>query len=775
MTATLDRPARAEVDPHRRPPHRVRNGQTRAALVGEGTLVLVTVVATTSFARLFVDRSVVVPLLIAAGAAHLTAAVLRHRGVGAGLTALASAAAFGAQASITLYPHTSLLGLPTLTTLSAASSDLGQAWQLYGEVTAPTVTSRGFLLAVTFALWVSAGLSDWAAFRLQTTAEAVLPAIALLTFTSILGESSHGIVLAATLAAAVAAFAVVQRVTGSVHRDAWVGGSSGTGGAVLIRAGLAAAVVCAVLAGLVGPRLPGAQNEALVDLTAGDGATRRTTVSPLVDIRSRLVQQSDAVVFRVEADRPAYWRLTSLDRFDGQVWSSSGSFSEADGLLPWVPPDAATRPLTQTFTIDSLDTIWAPAALTPVELDRSDTELRWNGELATLIVDSSEDSIDGAVYTVTSAVPELGPADLDAARPATLSEDLQDATRLPADLSPQVAAQAREVVAGVGPGPYAQALALQDWFRTNFTYDLAGTGAGHDEAAIEGFLRTRRGYCEQFAGTFAAMARSLGLPARVAVGYTPGDADEDGTTFTVRGRNAHAWPEVHIPGAGWVPFEPTPGRGQPGTEAYTGVAPAQDDADTAPVVTTTPPAPETTAPAAPEAPPPDREVVAQGPSTVPTPPSGGGGPSTPAAVAGVVIAVVAVLALANVALVVALRARRRRRRRGQTDVTARVRAAWADAVDALTERGAGPVASETDREFGARVAPRLGPDGEALEQLSGLVTSVTWAPVDSHPDPTWAEAADGLARQVASRARADISRRRRLVALLDPRPLLARR
>ena len=99
---------------------------------------------------------------------------------------------------------------------------------------------------------------------------------------------------------------------------------------------------------------------------------------------------------------------------------------------------------------------------------------------------------------------------------------------------------------------------------------------GHGNDAIEAFLRQRIGYCEQFAGTFAAMARSIGVPARVAVGFTPGTEQPDGSR-SVLGKNAHAWPEIWFDGLGWVPFEPTPGRGAPGAEGYTGLPAAQDD------------------------------------------------------------------------------------------------------------------------------------------------------------------------------------------------------
>lgn len=63
------------------------------------------------------------------------------------------------------------------------------------------------------------------------------------------------------------------------------------------------------------------------------------------------------------------------------------------------------------------------------------------------------------------------------------------------------------------------------------------------------------------------MARSLGIPSRVAIGFTPGELADDGL-FHVTGRQAHAWPEVFLAGAGWVSFEPTPGRGAPGAEGY---------------------------------------------------------------------------------------------------------------------------------------------------------------------------------------------------------------
>jgi transglutaminase-like putative cysteine protease len=136
-----------------------------------------------------------------------------------------------------------------------------------------------------------------------------------------------------------------------------------------------------------------------------------------------------------------------------------------------------------------------------------------------------------------------------------------------------LADQARLITAGVSTR-YEQAIALQNWFR-GFAYDLSFS-AGHSQSAMVEFVAQRRGYCEQFAGTYAALARVVGLPSRVAVGFTEGEQGADGRYY-VRGKHAHAWPEIYFEGIGWVPFEPTPGRGNPATPEYTGVPAAQAD------------------------------------------------------------------------------------------------------------------------------------------------------------------------------------------------------
>src|SRR5439155_3028342 len=101
-----------------------------------------------------------------------------------------------------------------------------------------------------------------------------------------------------------------------------------------------------------------------------------------------------------------------------------------------------------------------------------------------------------------------------------------------------------------------------------FSYDIR-VPAGHDVNQILYFLtRSKRGYCEQFAGSMAVLLRSLGIPARVAVGFTPGTYDPRTETYQVTSQNAHAWVEVLFPRFGWLAFEPTPNRTNPVGEPY---------------------------------------------------------------------------------------------------------------------------------------------------------------------------------------------------------------
>ncbi len=480
-------------------------------------------------------------------------------------------------------PHVSLV--PSMAVWDAASLDLQEAWGRFSEVVAPAKVTRGFLLGAVLGSWISSFVADLFAFRARTRLEAVVPSFTVFLFGALLGSDRHRLSAALLFLAAVLTFVVLAEVFAAPRPRPWLSGRRAAGERALVRSGLGMAGVAVIIAVLVGPQLPGAYAKGI--LGVGDNGGRkngtRVTLSPLVDIRGRLVSQSSVELFTVATDTPTYWRITSLDRFDGNIWSSLSNYRPAGTRLPALGPDASRggeRPVhpgvrdLRAWRRSGCRRRSGPSGSTPRARSAS------TPTPASLATD--KETSDGMKYTVESALPRLTATDLTAVGAEVPPDIAARYLELPASVSRQVQREARRVV-GNEQSPYKRAKALQDYFRDNFTYNIQ-VSPGHDANAMDQFLASKQGYCEQFAGTYAAMARSLGLPARVAVGFTAGTQDADGR-WHVTGKEAHAWPEVYLSGYGWVAFEPTPGRGLPGAEDYTNVAPAQA-ADTTTVVTT---------------------------------------------------------------------------------------------------------------------------------------------------------------------------------------------
>jgi transglutaminase-like putative cysteine protease len=119
-------------------------------------------------------------------------------------------------------------------------------------------------------------------------------------------------------------------------------------------------------------------------------------------------------------------------------------------------------------------------------------------------------------------------------------------------------------VAGRAPTPYAAAVDLESWFRSRGGFTYTDHPSVYGAAPLVGFVaETRAGYCQYFAGAMALMLRYLGVPARVAVGFSSGTYDARKGVWTVTDHDAHAWVEVWFRGYGWLPFDPTPSAGRP--------------------------------------------------------------------------------------------------------------------------------------------------------------------------------------------------------------------
>ena len=484
------------------------------------------------------------------------------------------AAALPAQLAVTVwicgavaYWDTYTVGVPTGAAWELVDADLRFASEQFSDAVAPVVYAGGWTALAVIGIGTAVLLADLFAFRAGARFEALVPGGVLFVIVGALGDGrdqlrTTGVMIVAAVAA-VGALRALQRRPARI-----VIGSAAPRRARLVAGALTLGAVTAVAAGLVGPRLPGAASEPVYDTSGGSSDITRIE-SPLVDIRSRLVNQSPNEMFRVEANAPSYWRVATLSEFDGSRWKLDRSPLESTGELPNV--SSRRLRIEQQITIGALRGQLVPAAAEPVEA--RGRELRWSERNATLLVANEHGLAEGDRLVIESVAPRFFPQQLDL---STVSEPPGGGRYLilPENLSGSTGELAATVTAGVST-PYQQALALQDWFRSEFDYSLE-VQAGHGSNAIESFLRLRVGYCEQFAGTYAAMARTLGLPSRVAVGYTPGTYDEATGTYSVAGRNAHAWPELWFDDLGWVAFEPTPGRGAPGNERYTGVAPEQD-------------------------------------------------------------------------------------------------------------------------------------------------------------------------------------------------------
>ncbi len=498
---------------------------------------------------------------------------------------------------------------------------------------------------------------------------------------------------------------------------------------------LATAVVIAVLAGLIGPRLPGAQAEPLYQ-TRGRGGGVTNVVSPLVDIRSRLTNRGDTELFRVNSDAPAYWRVITLSKFDGRQFEIPERPLER--ISGAVGDDVGNgRQIRQQIQVLSLGGKLIPAAADPFQASGSsggqDLVLKLNRDTSTLV--APDEITAGDLFSVVSDAPQLS---ADALRGATSSSPPDSIfLELPDDLPDVVADLAEQVTAGA-PSVYDAAMALQSWFRDDFEYSLE-VQSGHGSNAIESFLNERVGYCEQFAATFAAMARTLGVPSRVAVGFTPGIQRDDGW-YSVLGKNAHAWPELWFDGIGWVAFEPTPGRGAPGAESYTNVTPQQDDTPRGapsgsvdPNASPTPTTPTTVVPSG-------TTLPNSGPGEVPqfddpnfdlgggSPPSSGDSSSGPG-IPWPQIVILAVVALISAAPWV-LRRVRARARRGHGPVE-RVQLSWMRARDSAEQAGVRGRASMTSSEWAIATADQLPVAARPMRSLAEIVDRVTYSPPGS--------------------------------------------
>ncbi|HSA48726.1 MAG TPA: transglutaminaseTgpA domain-containing protein, partial [Yinghuangia sp.] len=441
----------------------------------------------------------------------------------------------------------------------------------------PASGDAQLLVLVSLSVWLAAYAGAELALRTHSVALPALPGLLLLAAPVVLSTGAPG---DNTLAIAVAVGA-----TGLIL----VGRAPGRRTPVrTLSVGVPLTAALAVLAAFAGPSLPGVGSPPdLRDQVSPPAPVRLIGVNPLDRISAWLLTP-DQPLFTVEGAAPEdrYWRLAVMDRYDGTSWYPATELRPTGGRVPAAEgvEDAGARSNMQV-TLDKLDGVWLPAADRPDRVSVPD-DVDVAVDPASGVLATGDPLHPGLTYEVVSRVKEFDPDNLQfraaAADPRYVELPEQDASSAPIPDVEEFRRIAIEATAGA-TFPYQQALRLEDWLRKNQRYDITAV-PGHSYRNLRFFLESsKEGTSEQFAAAFAVLARTLGLPSRVVVGFSRGTATGP-DTWRVDSGDVVAWPEVEFAGVGWVPFFPTPGEaGRSGT-------PKTDPGNAAPAPPQAPPA-----------------------------------------------------------------------------------------------------------------------------------------------------------------------------------------
>jgi len=308
------------------------------------------------------------------------------------------------------------------------------------------------------------------------------------------------------------------------------------------------------------------------ELGAGPGLSGLRTIDLVDNLQAVLSSRSAEVMFDAGTAVPTYWQIAVLTRFNGQILLAAPTTESAAEAfaqpvertvpgLPALPEPRVTKTFRATVTIADLESTLLP--LPPTTVSVGDTADVVPGFGAVQAIESPP----GQTYTAVARVPvkpgttTRGGAGGSTSPPGATgpvpASSLAPYLQVPV-MSSQVVQLAHQIVAGAD-GPAARAADLTRFFNGGrFRYTLNPPSSTGADPLVSFLFVTRAGFCQQFAGAYAALARIDGLPTRIAVGFTTGTT-EGRDRYQVTGADAHVWPEVYLgPSTGWTSYEPTP-------------------------------------------------------------------------------------------------------------------------------------------------------------------------------------------------------------------------
>ncbi len=305
--------------------------------------------------------------------------------------------------------------------------------------------------------------------------------------------------------------------------------------------------------------------------SGGFGAADAGSIQPFAALRGQLVRPGVQDLFSVHVTsrsassglEPFYLRENVLSDYVGDGWAVGSR-----GLSQGIDEGLEVYPRPGFNTYDTFDaditvaglTSNAPVFALPTGVTGVDVDTEW-APLDQLFTGSKVSR--GDVIHETVAQPHPTVRQLRAAPPVSPGIGLDDYLRIPT-VPAYVNSLVRRLTQNAS-GPYERARAISDYFTnpgSGFVYTLS-TQAGDSGSALVDFLKTKAGYCQQYAAAMAVMLRRARVPARVVLGYTHDLPNAKGF-FTVTTSDAHAWVEAYFGGVGWVPFDPTPISALPG-------------------------------------------------------------------------------------------------------------------------------------------------------------------------------------------------------------------
>ncbi|WP_229051403.1 DUF3488 and transglutaminase-like domain-containing protein [Aeromicrobium sp. Leaf350] len=493
-------------------------------------------------------------------------------------------------------PGSMLLGLiPTPDTVVSLADLLDRAGTIVAEEAPPVDASPGVTLLAAGAFGLVALVGD---LLLQRRGGVPLIGVLLVAIYLVpgvvLGDVPSFVVLA--VPAALWLVLLQRSATAEVRARNRSATGPGVDGAPsspwLSTAGAVVGVGAIVLALVLPPVLPDTTALTGVAEDLESGPFQRG-VNPMLTLGDDLRRPDRAVALEYTTQGPApYLSVAMLRDFTGDTWEpvSSDAGGPQEGRADLSEEIDVERQVVEV-EIRSLRTSMLPVPYPAVDV--RGLEGVWERTNPGLTYSSDDSDTRDQTYSVTTLARQPTLQQL-AEAPEDPPERLDPYLELPDDV-PQSVTDTAQVVAGDAVGAFAKAQALQDFFRSGaFEYSetapVDGDYDGNGFDVIERFLEERSGYCVHYSSAMAVMARSVGVPARIMVGYAPGvrqapgpDTDDDEERYRVTTDQLHAWPQIYVDGVGWVAFEPTPG-----------ISDEDEGPDDGP--TSSAPAPETTAP-----------------------------------------------------------------------------------------------------------------------------------------------------------------------------------